>query len=203
MCGPWRATSDARTCASRSSRLPGNPAARPTPTAPCASKPTTRRSPSDRPSASRTRAVRDIDFGPLFEALAETTSCRAARAPRRLRGRRLRGRAAGRIQGRHALRQGPAQEGRLVGEPLPAQARGAGARADRRRGGDGRASARAIPPPDRTRRPRRRPRSGREGRRAAPWLDEKRLQRFFTVPDPRQRELERLPYELYAAELSE
>jgi hypothetical protein len=36
-----------------------------------------------------------------------------------------------------------------------------------------------------------------------PWLAEKALPRFFTVPDPRQRELERLPYELYAAELSE
>src|SRR6476469_7262825 len=36
-----------------------------------------------------------------------------------------------------------------------------------------------------------------------PWLEEKRLERFFTVPEPRQRELERLPYELYAAELSE
>jgi predicted RNA methylase len=36
-----------------------------------------------------------------------------------------------------------------------------------------------------------------------PWLAEKRLERFFTVPDPRQRELERLPYELYAAELEE
>ena len=36
-----------------------------------------------------------------------------------------------------------------------------------------------------------------------PWLGEKALPRFFTVPDPRQRELERLPYELYAAELSE
>ena len=36
-----------------------------------------------------------------------------------------------------------------------------------------------------------------------PWLDEKRLERFFSVPDPRQRELERLPYELYAAELTE
>jgi len=36
-----------------------------------------------------------------------------------------------------------------------------------------------------------------------PWLAEKRLERFFTVPEPRQRELERLPYELYAAELSE
>ena len=35
-----------------------------------------------------------------------------------------------------------------------------------------------------------------------PWLAEKQLERFFTVPDPRQRELERLPYELYAAELS-
>ena len=36
-----------------------------------------------------------------------------------------------------------------------------------------------------------------------PWLADKRLERFFTVPEPRQRELERLPYELYAAELSE
>jgi peptide subunit release factor 1 (eRF1) len=36
-----------------------------------------------------------------------------------------------------------------------------------------------------------------------PWLAEKALPRFFTVPDPRQRELDRLPYELYAAEISE
>ncbi len=36
-----------------------------------------------------------------------------------------------------------------------------------------------------------------------PWLAEKALPRFFTVPDPRQRELQRLPYELYAAEVSE
>ena len=36
-----------------------------------------------------------------------------------------------------------------------------------------------------------------------PWLEEKALPRFFTVPDPRQRELERLPYELYAPELTE
>ena len=36
-----------------------------------------------------------------------------------------------------------------------------------------------------------------------PWLQEKGLQRFFTVADPRQRELDRLPYELYAAELTE
>jgi peptide subunit release factor 1 (eRF1) len=36
-----------------------------------------------------------------------------------------------------------------------------------------------------------------------PWLAEKQLERFFTVADPRQRELERLPYDLYAAELSE
>ena len=35
------------------------------------------------------------------------------------------------------------------------------------------------------------------------WLEQKRLERFFTVADPRQRELERLPYDLYAAELSE
>src|SRR5690349_3678836 len=35
-----------------------------------------------------------------------------------------------------------------------------------------------------------------------PWLAEKQLERFFTVPEPRQRELERLPYELYAAELN-
>ena len=36
-----------------------------------------------------------------------------------------------------------------------------------------------------------------------PWLAEKTLPRFFTVADPRQRELERLPYDLYAPELSE
>jgi len=36
-----------------------------------------------------------------------------------------------------------------------------------------------------------------------PWLGEKALPRFFTVPEPRHRKLERLPYELYAAELSE
>jgi peptide subunit release factor 1 (eRF1) len=35
------------------------------------------------------------------------------------------------------------------------------------------------------------------------WLEKKALPRFFTVPDPRQRELERLPYDLYAAELTE
>src|SRR5919204_3063589 len=35
------------------------------------------------------------------------------------------------------------------------------------------------------------------------WLREQALPRFFTVPDPRRRELERLPYDLYAAELSE
>ena len=36
-----------------------------------------------------------------------------------------------------------------------------------------------------------------------PWLGEKALPRFFTVPEPRYRELERLPYDLYAAEVSE
>jgi hypothetical protein len=33
------------------------------------------------------------------------------------------------------------------------------------------------------------------------WLSERALVRFFTTRDPRLRELERLPYELYAAEL--
>jgi peptide subunit release factor 1 (eRF1) len=33
------------------------------------------------------------------------------------------------------------------------------------------------------------------------WLQEKRLERFFTTEDPRQRTLERLPYDLYAAEV--
>jgi len=33
------------------------------------------------------------------------------------------------------------------------------------------------------------------------WLEEKRLQRFFTTEDPRQRTLARLPYALYAAEV--
>jgi hypothetical protein len=35
------------------------------------------------------------------------------------------------------------------------------------------------------------------------WLAERAVPRFFTVPDPRQAVLERLPYELYAAELTE
>jgi Actinobacteria/chloroflexi VLRF1 release factor len=35
------------------------------------------------------------------------------------------------------------------------------------------------------------------------WLPERALPRFFTVPDPRHAVLERLPYELYAAELTE
>ena len=34
------------------------------------------------------------------------------------------------------------------------------------------------------------------------WLETKALERFFTVPDPRLRDLERLPYDLYAAELT-
>jgi hypothetical protein len=34
------------------------------------------------------------------------------------------------------------------------------------------------------------------------WLGERRIERFFTVEDPRLRVLERLPYELYAAELT-
>src|SRR5437763_3827804 len=32
------------------------------------------------------------------------------------------------------------------------------------------------------------------------WLAERALPRFFTVPEPRQRVLERLPYEIYSAE---
>jgi hypothetical protein len=34
------------------------------------------------------------------------------------------------------------------------------------------------------------------------WLAKRAIPRFFTVPEPRQRELERLPYDLYSAELS-
>jgi hypothetical protein len=34
-----------------------------------------------------------------------------------------------------------------------------------------------------------------------PWLAERQLPRFFTVPEPRLRELERLPYDLYAAQV--
>jgi hypothetical protein len=34
------------------------------------------------------------------------------------------------------------------------------------------------------------------------WLSERVLPRFFSVPDPRQAVLERLPYDLYSAELS-
>ena len=33
------------------------------------------------------------------------------------------------------------------------------------------------------------------------WLRERAIPRFFTVPDPRQRVLEALPYDLYAAEV--
>lgn len=36
-----------------------------------------------------------------------------------------------------------------------------------------------------------------------PWVADKQLERFFDVPDPRQRVLERLPYDLYAARVSE
>jgi hypothetical protein len=35
------------------------------------------------------------------------------------------------------------------------------------------------------------------------WLRERALDRFFTVPEPRQRVLERLPYHLYAVEVRE
>ena len=35
------------------------------------------------------------------------------------------------------------------------------------------------------------------------WLTERALPRFFTVPEPRRRVLERLPYDLYAVELEE
>jgi hypothetical protein len=34
------------------------------------------------------------------------------------------------------------------------------------------------------------------------WLAELALPRFFTVPEPRRRELERLPYDLYSAEVT-
>jgi peptide subunit release factor 1 (eRF1) len=40
-------------------------------------------------------------------------------------------------------------------------------------------------------------------RRELRWLADRPLPRFFAVPDPRHRELEGLPYDLYAAELSE
>jgi peptide subunit release factor 1 (eRF1) len=33
------------------------------------------------------------------------------------------------------------------------------------------------------------------------WLSERALERFFTTPDPRRHVLERLPYDLYSAEL--
>jgi peptide subunit release factor 1 (eRF1) len=36
-----------------------------------------------------------------------------------------------------------------------------------------------------------------------PWLAPKVLPRFLAVPDPRRRELERLPYDLYSAEIEE
>ena len=34
------------------------------------------------------------------------------------------------------------------------------------------------------------------------WLAERALPRFFTVPEPRQRVLERLPYDVYSAEVA-
>jgi hypothetical protein len=34
------------------------------------------------------------------------------------------------------------------------------------------------------------------------WVAERALPRFFSVPDPRQAVIERLPYDLYSAELS-
>ena len=34
------------------------------------------------------------------------------------------------------------------------------------------------------------------------WLGDRAVPRFFTVPEPRQRVLEKLPYDLYAAELT-
>ncbi len=34
------------------------------------------------------------------------------------------------------------------------------------------------------------------------WLDELALERFFTVPDPRQAVLDRFPYDLYAVEIA-
>ena len=34
------------------------------------------------------------------------------------------------------------------------------------------------------------------------WMAERQIPRFFDVPEPRQRELERLPYDLYSAELT-
>ena len=34
------------------------------------------------------------------------------------------------------------------------------------------------------------------------WLAERALTRFFTVPEPRQRVLERLPYDFYSAEVT-
>jgi hypothetical protein len=41
-----------------------------------------------------------------------------------------------------------------------------------------------------------------EARPELAWLADRAVARFFTVPNPRRRELERLPYQLYAAELS-
>jgi hypothetical protein len=40
-----------------------------------------------------------------------------------------------------------------------------------------------------------------EARSDLAWLRERAIPRFFTVPDPRRRVLEALPYDLYAAEL--
>jgi hypothetical protein len=40
-------------------------------------------------------------------------------------------------------------------------------------------------------------------RRDLAWLRERAIPRFFTVPDPRQRTLETLPYDLYAVRVEE
>src|ERR687888_1811943 len=40
-----------------------------------------------------------------------------------------------------------------------------------------------------------------EGSPQLRWLSDRALERFFTVPDPRRRVLERLPYDLYSAKL--
>jgi Actinobacteria/chloroflexi VLRF1 release factor len=42
-----------------------------------------------------------------------------------------------------------------------------------------------------------------EPRPGLAWLDTLALARFFTVPDPRQAVLERLPYDLYAVQITE
>ena len=131
---------------------------------------------------------------------------RGCTRPHRLRRRRLHDRVRVRAPApAPALR--PRARGRVRPRPGGPAARGARARPRRRR------PARA---PWRLRRRRPRGRAARRGggdraavdaalaaRADLAWLRDRALPRFFTVPEPRRRVLEALPYDLYAVEVAE